>query len=633
MLQAKRSATAVLRVCSLLLLLFALPPALADEAAEEREDATIEGTAEDAADEAPQPSEEVEEGTVMDADERERLREEIRSELLEEMRAELDAQREEIRAELRESMAEAAPWEPERWEMQPPPRPAFFELDGYFRARGDVFVNLDMNAGVDPRGQPLFITPAAEDSDTLSSANQRLRLDPTFNISEDLSVHATVDVLDNLVWGQTPDSFPRDGNANDSSFLSETQVPPMAGINAARDSLRVKRAWGEVLTPVGLLSFGRMGSHWGLGMLMNDGDDIDADFGTTVDRLMFVTLIGDHFVVPAFDIMSSGPIYQPRDEYQGQAFDLENRDDVLQYVLAIARRDSDEEVRRQVLDGRTVINYGLYNVLRRQTLDFIGSPPAGRDYDDRWHRDSGLEADDFIRRNAYVYIPDVWFRLTTARLRLEVEAAAVLGRIDNALPTSPPDAVEDAAVSITQFGAVAQADYSFLRDRLRVGLETGFASGDRAPGMGVRATGEGLSEPGSIDGRQFNVDPDVGEIDNTLNNFRFNRAYNIDEILWRRVLGRVTDAIYLRPTLSYDLAESFGFDLAAIYSRAVFEESTPGDSPELGLELNGGLRYLTRDGFFIKGVYGILFPFGGLELEGDRPEIAQIIRGVAAITF
>ncbi len=567
------------------------------------------------------------------------LRDEIREELLEEMLEELADQRAELRAEVRESIAAgltAQQWEPDRWVVEPPTRPAFFELDGYLRARGDVFVNLDMNAGVDVHGQPLFPSPATAGSDTLTSANQRLRLDPVFNVSEELRVRATVDILDNLVWGQSSELVHGNVGARRTPLLvfSDTQVAPLAGVNAARDSLSVKRAWAEVTTPFGWLHFGRMGSHWGLGMLVNDGDELDSDHGSSVDRLMFVVPVGDHFMMPlALDIMSSGPIFQPLEEHQGQPFGLENRDTAIQYLLALARRDTDEEIRRQVLDGRMVLNYGMYNLLRRQVLEFVGQDDTQRPI----YTDGELSRRDFIRRDAIVYIPDVWFRLSTSRLRIEVEAAAVLGRIGNGLLEDEADPLDDTSVSIAQFGAVAEGEYRFMQERLRVGMQAGFASGDNAPGMGIHSAPGGrreYPEPGAIDGRQFNLDPELGRIDSTLNNFRFHRAFYVDEILWRRVFGQVTDAIYLKPTLSFDLATAFGFDLAAIYSRAVFASSTPGDSADLGLELNGGIRYVSRDGFLLRGVYGILFPFEGLQLEDNRrPEIAQVIRGVVAVTF
>src|SRR6187431_442375 len=102
-------------------------------------------------------------------------------------------------------------------------------------------------------------------------------------------------MLDNTMFGSTPDySFSRGlatgyaWDRDEFGLFSQSQVPQSSGINALTDSIRVKRLWGEVSTPVGILRFGRMGSHWGLGMVNNDGTRLDDDLGDNVDRIMFV---------------------------------------------------------------------------------------------------------------------------------------------------------------------------------------------------------------------------------------------------------------------------------------------------------------------------------------------------------
>ncbi|RMG13674.1 MAG: TIGR04551 family protein [Deltaproteobacteria bacterium] len=565
----------------------------------------------------------------------EALRESLRAELRAEMQKALEAERARVRAEVRAAVAAslaAQEWEPDEFEVEEAPKLELFELDGYFRMRGDAFVNFDLNAGEDINGRPLFPRPGwnPDGSDTLASANQRLRLAPTLNVSEDIKIKMTVDVLDNLVWGQTPDAFPLNLATQNTPLLAftGTSVEPIAGQNAAFDSISVKRIWGEVLTPIGLLRFGRMGSHWGLGVLANDGNCLDCDYGDHVDRLMFVTKIAGHYVVPAIDTPATGYLFQQRDRYQGQAFDLEQRDDVQQYILAVARRDNQEDIEKRLLEGETVLNYGVYNVLRVQNVD-VKVPGI--------YNGTEKSRSDFVERGAVAYIPDLWVRVNAGKLRVEAEAVAILGRIENADLLSDPDPGSDNSISIQQFGAVVQSEYKAVQDKLRVGLELGFASGDAAPGMGIVATPGGASqypEAGSIDGKQFNIDPAVGQIDRDINNFKFDPDYHVDLILWREIFGQVTDALYLKPTVSYDLTHAFGFDVQAIYSRTIFAESAPGLANDLGVELDGTVRYRSSDGFVAKLQYGILFPLPGLALQnGVSPEIAQTVQGHFAIEF
>ena len=46
----------------------------------------------------------------------------------------------------------------------------------------------------------------------------------------------------------------------------------MKKLNSLTNAVSVRRVWAEVTTPFGQLHFGRMGSHWGLGMFHNEGN-------------------------------------------------------------------------------------------------------------------------------------------------------------------------------------------------------------------------------------------------------------------------------------------------------------------------------------------------------------------------
>lgn len=61
------------------------------------------------------------------------------------------------------------------------------------------------------------------------------------------------------------------------------------------ESVRPRHLYLEWMTPIGLLRAGQMGSHWGTGMLANDGDHADDylfgdhEFGDIVERVVFFT--------------------------------------------------------------------------------------------------------------------------------------------------------------------------------------------------------------------------------------------------------------------------------------------------------------------------------------------------------
>jgi uncharacterized protein (TIGR04551 family) len=524
----------------------------------------------------------------------------------------------------------------------PPPPPGFKEvtmddataakpplnvldLHGYLRLRGDLMNGLHL--GLTAREfYPQFPKSATGKEDTLTGANMRFRLEPTINISEDVRIMAQIDMLDNLILGSTPDGYPKNAYYPLVAF-SQGQIPPSDGFNALKDSIQVKRVWGEVMTPVGLLRFGRMGSHWGLGVLANDGGPahfdhgplvtqpdpfgttgqcFDCDYGSTADRIMFITKIFGHYVVPMIDFTSEGPYSNRMNETMGQPYDLDQLDDVNSWIIAVAKRDKPEDIKRALENDEWVLNYGLYFVFRNQAYDAIEYENRG-DPADQLSKDG---VDDYAVRSAEAYIPDVWVRFMWQKLRIEMEFVMIAGKIGyDALSHNLDEdgnlvaALAGQKVNILQFGGVLQADYSMLNDSLILGLETGFASGDDSPYFGVRP----------FDEKQY----DHSRGDNDVDNFRFNLDYHVDLILWRQIIGTVTDALYFKPTLQYNIAEGLGTKVSAIYSSAIYRDSTRGKAHPLGLEFDIDFFYFSDDKFHAGISYGILIPFSGMTDLGD----------------
>ena len=82
-------------------------------------------------------------------------------------------------------------------------------------------------------------------------------------------------------------------------------------------------------------------------------------------------------------------------------------------------------------------------------------------------------------------------------------------------------------------------------------------------------------------------------------------------ILWRRLYGAVTNAVYGKPFLQYDLTKTILFKVANVTSGAMRSVSTPGNSTMLGTEFDTDLGYHT-DRFFAGVSYGLLFPFAAM---------------------
>lgn len=493
------------------------------------------------------------------------------------------------------------------------------ELNGYFRFRGDWFKKFDGQFNDDPAlgGSPFPNALACTPTDgvdkpcegTVKAANIRLRLEPVININEKTRVMFQVDLLDNVVLGSTPDSFYADGTSAPGNSVigafSGGQLAPEAGRNEMSDSVRVNRAWGEVETSFGLIKFGRMPDHWGMGVLANAGSrdpvhdtyDLDADFGDTEDRVSFSTTIpGTDFLASvAMDWAQTAPVSSQTDVglargRRGQPWDLDDNDDVNQWVFTIARRDTQSVFAEKIANGELALNYGVYFVYRTQSFEQTGvtlgmEPPP----------------DQFVPRSLKLYQPDGWMRLAWRDLEVEGEAILGLGDIEQANDLGATD-----GLNIRQLGFVLRGTYKLVDGDLRMGLETGFASGD-----------------------QFDNDPQ-GSIhvsnavlpsgaDNTLNQFFFDFDYKVDLILFRELFGTVTNAFYAKPSMTYDITDQIRASGATVLSWAHKPVATPGNSVGLGVELDADLGYHddTR-GFFAGIAYGVLFPLSGLDHPTDE---------------
>jgi uncharacterized protein (TIGR04551 family) len=530
-----------------------------------------------------------------------------------------------------------------------------FVPNGYLRVRPELYYKFDLGRGPDNQGYYLYPhSQAASNERTVAGVNMRFRFEPTLNVSEEVRIKMQVDALDNLVFGSTPAYGYAQSDRNDFSVFSSSQVPPTSGINSLRDSVAVKRVYGEVSTPVwgGILRFGRMGSHWGLGMLHNDGNCLDCDYGDTVDRLMFVAEpFSGWYVTPMVDYNAVGPT-TARSGDNGDPLPLSNQDASISFILAIARRDVEQQAKAKLLNNQAVFNYGLHFEFRSQKYDaaayYLQPPSPSQDV----YRIDGPSPSNpaplssyYVPRNASLFVPDLWIKYERKQLRLEFEAASVLGSINGAVTSADNDnPSRNRSLNVIQFGGVLQAEYRLVDGALHLGLETGYASGDRRPGIGNRmgrrgSLSDGSTAPGDIDGPRFCIDLNVCG-DSDIKNFRFNRDYHVDMILWRQLLRGVTSAAYIRPSIKYDITEGFNLFAAFIYSRSIFPENSPSaTSSALGIEFNAGVRYETDDGFFAQFMYGILFPLAGFNNPYINPitppslDNAQALRAMLGIRF
>lgn len=505
-------------------------------------------------------------------------------------------------------------WKRDDW-MLVRPELSLFEVDGYLRIRGDIFRRLDFDndvtwedvPGYDPdgdghNGYPRYLETSNGHAN-VTSTNMRLRLVPTLNVTETAQVVMTVDVFDNLVLGSTPTTYPHSGPSTPTNLLA-------SGQRSLGDSIVVKRAYARLaaLNEQLVVTAGRMPDHWGLGMLVNSGDCLDCDYGNTVDRVGVTFKAANHFFMPSVDWISNGPVATPFTSAGGQPIDAVTWDDVPQYQLRVMRLDDPEDIKERVLQGQTVINYGLMNALRRQSRDLPGTyagyadAATGTSFDPTAPVPTSGNRDE--RRDATLYTGDAYFQLFAGKLELSLEIATMLGKFTDTVVTGTSQ-----ETTLAQFGGVFDLKYKVEGEKRGpvVGMHAGAASGDDAPGFGAL----------DLSGTQRRARA-VGAADTTLNNFQFSPDYHVDLLLFRRILGTVTDAWFVGPDVAYQFDNGVVGKLSANYAQAMFKESTPGDSAPMGLEFDselllGSVEDDGRGGVQASLAGGLLFPFGAFK--------------------
>ncbi|MBI2894073.1 MAG: hypothetical protein HYY06_11020 [Deltaproteobacteria bacterium] len=324
------------------------------------------------------------------------------------------------------------------------------DLHGYYRVR---FLELH-NILEDGEDTGLF-----SDVDSARFFVQRLRLEPALTYGPNPqspigALRIQVDALDDVVFG-------------DNSGLAS--VPLFAGDPSTVDrrssdvpSILLKRAWLEVMLPLGLLRVGRMPSQWGMGLLTSDGNGFDDDFGdnvrgSTFDRILFATrpvaigrvLTGREpgsfplLLAVAYDLLVEIPLDDDSHRSPYGNWLAEGADDVRQWTFVAFYNDTAPNPLR-VSDE---IKAGVYFVNRKQP---------------------STESNAFIG--------DAYVRLRWGMFFAEAEGLHIWGST-RAIPFPPPDPGELADQKDADiWGGVARAGVETPLFGVR--LEAGYASGD-----------------------------------------------------------------------------------------------------------------------------------------------------------
>ncbi|MCC6620770.1 MAG: hypothetical protein IT385_05925 [Deltaproteobacteria bacterium] len=530
--------------------------------------------------------------------------------------------------------------------------PVRLEHHGILRFRPQLILGGDLGLGRDgssPIPPPIAATTGDDpDASALRWADLRLRWEPTLHLGDSLSVHVGLDLVDGLVLGST---WTDASGVPMAGLTSDAAAPQSAGDFGWDDALQVRALYGRWLAfDMFEVIVGRVPDHFGLGLVRNDGLCPDCDFGSVVDMASVAFTISGFRIQGTWEYTATGATTDlalaAERQSGGQPKDLGLSDDVSTYTLRAGRfpvSPVELEARRVALDERRewAIDWALFSSFTDQTLssmEQIESTSLECRPEEELANGQPVQPYHCIRlfrRGAFIWRPGLWLRAERrpdmlTSLRVELEAGGLFGEIDHPQRLLEADALE--AKDFAGFGAALEVEWR--RDTLALGVDVGLATGDDGEFVGV------------LDGQNV-VDPDddawatndVLRKNRTITSYMFARDYHLDLILFRQVLGAVTNAFYLKPWVSTAVLDTeetrLTLRLDALYAIAMRPSGTPADGDQWGIEVDARALLELRSGFRASLEAGVLVPLDALNhpTSGATGDPAFTIRSVLGWQF
>ena len=504
------------------------------------------------------------------------------------------------------------------------------------RVRPEVVVGGDLDSSGSPIPKALNAEPG--ELSTLAWSSMRLRYAATVHLGQRFRLRLSADAFDNMVLGSLPTEAYRDFNAG---IRFDSQEPPTAGVNSFEDALAIREVYGswQFLSLVDV-DFGRMRDHFGSGLIRHRGDCLDCDRGSIFDGIRAGLDLFGLRAEMTVELTDVGAVEAHHDA-GGQPRDYGVDDDTVTYTVRVlssrqASRSPNQRETDELEIDKLRVDWGLFFAFTEQVLSTErqgGSVLPNQCTDDTGTALSGpqLPWDCWLLhpRKLFIWKPSVWTRLDwrpdfSSRLTLEVELAGQFGDAQHL--QSDPD-LGDTSKVFEGFGGTVE--FTYQQGALTTGIMTGFATGDDARYLGY-LDGQNILER---DDANYEANENVKN-NGAVTSFWFNPDYKLDLLLFRQIIGGVTNAYYIKPWISYgvlstdDLALTVRLDVA--YAGSTNPEGTPGKGSHWGVEVDAGIQADFSKGFKIGLDGAVLLPMNALRdpLSGVSPETAYAFRGL-----
>lgn len=541
----------------------------------------------------------------------------------------------------------------------PTDAPLIFDHHLEFRFRPELIVGGDLGGGASGIPEPLENSArnGGGDANLLAWASIRLKYDAVLRPGPPWGIHLGLTALDNMILGSSPANadqrsmrdvfglYPDPGSGRGEDLSAEGRASyaksRTGSLKRFRDALRVRYLYGtwRILDFVDFAA-GRMPDSFGLGMTRDAGTCTDCDFGTYVDGMRLGLSLKGFHLEGSWEFTAVGATTD-LPGLPGQPKNLGRIDDVQTFTLRLVGAPYDNatrEARRHRLDveRRVGFDWGIFSSFTSQDLSSAETDPTALDPDCPIVAETSagqvVVAQDcwrLIPRNAFFWRPSVWVKTlwhpdAASELRIEFEAGAMIGSVGNLQRT--PD-LGDTSKDFRGFGGALEAEWS--TPRWRLGLDTGFATGDNQRYLGI-LDGQNLVV---VDDLAFPNSANINVSSNRMvTSYWFHRDYRLDLILFRQVIGGVTNAVYVKPWVAYTLFDSGDTRLTTrldvLYAGAAQPSGTPGRGKHYGVEIDGSLGLEMPAGFALDLSAGVLLPMSALDDRdtGASPSAAFALR-------
>jgi uncharacterized protein (TIGR04551 family) len=429
----------------------------------------------------------------------------------------------------------------------------------------------------------------------------RFRLKPIFHIGEKADIKGVVDLLDVRAGDG--------GYAGLPGLMAQSfGIDKPASMQSPHESIMVRGLWAEVfIAHLITMQVGRVPAKWGMGLVENDGSFTpDANGVDAVDGITLSAKFGKNrsmWAAASLDFPLEGTSMQSPWAPWGASYDVADMDDIWQWRLKFTSKPKANE-------KGSFFWWGLFARIRWQDYTSAGGNSGAEACRAAPDFQPLFDCAEFFWRDAFFFTPDGWIK-ASARLSsnlyldFEAEVAARYGDMSATQAFSG----EDTGKTLFGFGGVLRTGLRW--DGWKAGIETGAASGDEgADAFGILDRPV-VAEP---DTSAYEFSPVAGN--DTVTSFLLHPNFVTDMILFRSVIGGVTNAFYIKPKIEIPLfrrgENRIWFHASAMYAMAMVPSSTPGDSRALGLETDFGVSAkLTKHAeAHLEG--GVLFPGEGI---------------------